>query len=244
MFAIRTASTRFAGIAARNVLQNMKMPRNKMTSTFLAPSITSSIETSRRSIVSIAEVSAMPKEFSDMDNDTILKLALTGIEEAIQERLIRDIMAVDQCSWEDAQPRFKEIEKKNQSGMMLFVLPYQIGFTIAVVTGFASFPLCFHEGTALLFNEAFVTTDVPHAKDMETVLEIGAWTWNWMEPPLGQISFFLLTLQFARSQIQNMGVKPYTGWLKRSRADKLHSTFPQYNEHVIKDYSHSVSLIK
>lgn len=28
--------------------------------------------------------------------------------------------------------------------------------------------------------------------------EIGAWTWNWMEPLTGTLSFTLLTLQFAR----------------------------------------------
>jgi hypothetical protein len=29
----------------------------------------------------------------------------------------------------------------------------------------------------------------------------GSWTWSWMEPPLGHISFFLLCLQFARNQV-------------------------------------------
>lgn len=30
---------------------------------------------------------------------------------------------------------------------------------------------------------------------METIWEIGSWTWGWMEPPLGEISFVLLALQ-------------------------------------------------
>jgi hypothetical protein len=42
------------------------------------------------------------------------------------------------------------------------------------------------------------------------VLEVGTWTWNWMEPPLGQLSFFLLTLQLVRAHMGNLGVKPYT----------------------------------
>ena len=36
---------------------------------------------------------------------------------------------------------------------------------------------------------------VAKPEDLETILEVGSWTWGWMEPPLGQLSFFLLTLQ-------------------------------------------------
>jgi hypothetical protein len=53
--------------------------------------------------------------------------------------------------------------------------------------GFASIPLIFHLDTVMAFNEAFVTTDVPEAKDLETPLEVGGWAWNWMEPPLGML---------------------------------------------------------
>ena len=40
-----------------------------------------------------------------------------------------------------------------------------------------------------------MTTDVPEDRDLETPLEVAIWTWSWMEPPLGQISFLLLTMQ-------------------------------------------------
>ena len=65
----------------------------------------------------------------------------------------------------------------------------------ALLGAFASIPLCFHFQTALWFNEHYVTTEVPPKEDLETILEVGSWTWNWMEPPLGQVSFFLLALQ-------------------------------------------------
>lgn len=39
-------------------------------------------------------------------------------------------------------------------------------------------------------------------KDLETWLEVGAWTWNWMEPPLGTITFVLLCIQLSRSHMQ------------------------------------------
>lgn len=77
-------------------------------------------------------------------------------------------------------------------------LPYLFAIVTATTAGFASFPLCFHEKSVTLFNEYFVTADIPPPEDRETWLEIGSWAWNWMEPPLGQISFFLLCLSFAR----------------------------------------------
>lgn len=83
----------------------------------------------------------------------------------------------------------------------------------------------------------FVTTDVPEPHDLETIFETGSWTWNWMEPPLGTISFVLLTLQFSRSQLQNLGVKPYTETVKHWRARRLAAAFPQYDSNLLIKYS-------
>ena len=74
------------------------------------------------------------------------------------------------------------------------------------------------------------------------VLVVGSWAWNWMEPPLGQISFFLLCLGFARSQIANLGVRPYTAKLKALRADKIVRKYPQYDATLLADYSKSVNF--
>mmetsp|Transcript_1317 Transcript_1317/g.2372 ORF Transcript_1317/g.2372 Transcript_1317/m.2372 type:complete len:363 (+) Transcript_1317:114-1202(+) len=69
----------------------------------------------------------------------------------------------------------------------------------------------------------------------------GSWAWNWMEPPLGQISFFLLCLQFARAQIANMGVRPYTARMKAMRAKKIVAIYPQYDATLLSNYSKSVT---
>ena len=84
-------------------------------------------------------------------------------------------------------------------------LPYYIGLSSAVVGGGLAFPMVFSYDLAKWFNHYYVTTDVPEESDLETMLEVGSWTWNWMEPPLGTISFILLTAQFGRSQLQNLG---------------------------------------
>ena len=46
-----------------------------------------------------------------------------GDQDARGERLIRDIMAKDNVSWEDAQPRFEEIVSANRKGLFLYTLP-------------------------------------------------------------------------------------------------------------------------
>ena len=67
-------------------------------------------------------------------------------------------------------------------------------------------------------------------------------TWNWMEPPLGQLSFFLLCLQFSRAQMQKVGAKPYTAYLVKRRAEKLSAKFPMYRADIVEDYSTNKGL--
>lgn len=181
----------------------------------------------------------MPKDLKHFPNDVLLMLSVEGDAGAREEIVIREIMAVDSVEWEGAQPRLKEIETAAKSGLVMARLPYKIGIGTAMVGGLVTFPLCFNLSTALWFNELYVTTDVAEAKDLETWLEVGSWTWNWMEPPLGQLSFFFLTLQYARTTMQNIGLQPYTEWLCSRRAERLSKQFPQYNSRVLSDYSRS-----
>jgi hypothetical protein len=89
----------------------------------------------------------------------------------------------------------------------------------------------------LPFVVLFLSVDVPEAKDLETPLEVGTFAWNWMEPPLGQASFFLLCMQYARAQMQNLGIKPYTEYFRHRRAARLITKFPQYNRYVLQSFS-------
>jgi len=116
-------------------------------------------------------------------------------------------------------------------------LPNKTGVTLAVIAGFASFPLVFDYRTVIWFNEQYVTADVPEPKDLETWLEVGIWSWNWMEPVMGQLSFLLLCLGFARSQFSTLGIKPYSYVIRRIRAEELVKKFPQYDAKIVSDYS-------
>eukprot|EP00343_Euplotes_focardii_P011206 CAMPEP_0205831020 /NCGR_PEP_ID=MMETSP0206-20130828/42775_1 /ASSEMBLY_ACC=CAM_ASM_000279 /TAXON_ID=36767 /ORGANISM="Euplotes focardii, Strain TN1" /LENGTH=263 /DNA_ID=CAMNT_0053135233 /DNA_START=32 /DNA_END=823 /DNA_ORIENTATION=+ len=182
------------------------------------------------------------RAFCEMPNHVLLILATDGDHDAREERLIREIMAVDTVTWEEAQPKLQQMRQLNSKGMVLATMPHKVGLTVALSAGVCSVPLCFNLTTAMWFNEHFVTTDVPPDSDLETWLEVGSWTWNWMEPPLGQISFFLLTLQFARSQLQNIGLKPYTSWLSNARARRMSGAYPMYNKKIVEDFAISDPL--
>ena len=91
---------------------------------------------------------ACPREFYQMSNDMIIKLSAEGVFQAIEERLIREIMAVDGVGWDDAHKKFKEISAANQSGMLLQTLPYYAGMSTGelhrrVISFFLSFFLSF-----------------------------------------------------------------------------------------------------
>lgn len=141
---------------------------------------------------------SMPTSVKEMDNSSLITLAAMNDHEAACEMLIRHIMSHDKVNYESALKIFETIEEHHGKGLTLYLIPYKVGIATAVTAATMSVPLVFHLPTVHWFNHFFVTTDIPPPQDLETWLEVGAWSWNWMEPPLGQISFFLLCLQFSR----------------------------------------------
>jgi len=186
----------------------------------------------------------LPTDIHFMDNETIVTLGALGDQSAREEILKRHIMSVDSISYDDACVIFKKIEEKNTEGRVGFTAPYYTGITLALAGCAVSFPMVFDLKLAVWFNKWYVTTDIPEPRDLETWLEVGAWTWNWMEPIMGQLSFALLCLQYSRSQMDNLGVKPYTKKVKEYRASKLADAFPQYKREIITNYSRATPLTK
>jgi hypothetical protein len=185
-----------------------------------------------------AEVAnAQPKGFYDMSNESLLMFCATGDFAARKERLLREIMAVDNISWADAQLVLNKIDEDNAKGMWFATLPYKAGLVTAVGAAAISIPMVFHLDTALWFNEHYVTTEVADDKDLETWLEVGSWTWGWNEPVLGTVSFVLLALQFARNQMINLGAKPYSQAVKAYRSKRLRKLYPQYHPLIITEFA-------
>lgn len=44
-------------------------------------------------------------------------------------------------------------------------------------------------------------------------------------------------MQYARAQMQNIGLRPYTDYLKSRRADRLINQFPKYSSSVLRSFS-------
>jgi hypothetical protein len=133
--------------------------------------------------------------FLEYSAELLISAALHGDDDAIRERLVREVMRVDSIEWVEATQQVDTIRDTNQSGLLGVKFPYYVGITIGFVSAWGCLPLVFDLPTAEWFNTAYVTTEHPQPEDVETWLEVGAWTWNWMEPLLGTISFQLLALQ-------------------------------------------------
>ena len=117
----------------------------------------------------------------DMDD---VSLSTLGSQEnhvqALEEMLKRHIMHVDGVDYSTACRRFEKIEIKNHEYEHAMALPFQMGILACATAGFLSIPLVFHLPTVEFFNTHFVTAEHPQPKELETALEVGSWSWNWM----------------------------------------------------------------
>lgn len=191
-----------------------------------------------------AEARAMGTTMSCLSNESLHVLAEQDHHDAAEERLIRNIMVVDDLEWHDARKAAQAIHEFNRQGLFMLTLPYKVGMVGWSVTALVSFPLVFSKDLALWFNEKYVTTDVPEDKDMETIWEIGGWTWNWWEPPMGTACFVVLALQMIRAQMLNMDLRFYSKWARDRRASRLVLQYPQYDEDILMTYARTAALHK
>lgn len=103
--------------------------------------------------------------------------------------------------------------------------------------GLLAGPMVFNWRVAVWFDRNFVAMDLPDPHDVETTLEVGAWTWNYMEPILGTASFMLLAFQVARTQLMNAGLRPYRSFVYELRAQRVAREFPKYDERLVRDFA-------
>jgi len=185
----------------------------------------------------------MPRHVSQLTSEQVYLLAeSTGHSGAIRERLRREIMAVDSIEYVDTSKKLLLMGEAVKGGQNYLKLPFEVGIWTSLFAGWASIPLVFHYGSAKAFNDRFVTADPPEVGGADTWLEVGSWSWGWMEPPLGTISFFLLCIQFAREQRLSIGGKPMTETIQEYQANKMVAAFPQYDEAIVRAYAGSIAL--
>mmetsp|Transcript_20254 Transcript_20254/g.42089 ORF Transcript_20254/g.42089 Transcript_20254/m.42089 type:complete len:282 (+) Transcript_20254:261-1106(+) len=193
---------------------------------------------------SLRVASDMAKGFSEMENEPLLVIAEMGNHKARMEVLRRHIMVVDGIQYEEASVVLEQIAAKNSEGKVLASVPYYTAIVAALGLGVGAIPMVFNIDVALSFNNEWVTMEVPPPSELDTFLETGAWTWNWMEPVLGTLSFTLLCFQNARSQIQHLGLRPFTGWLIERRAQNLFAAFPHYDESMLQNFVETDAMAK
>lgn len=190
----------------------------------------------------VAQSQEAPQAFRELSHEAIYVLAERGDHLASEERLRRNVMAVDGIDYSAAGKKMREIRASSVKYVGLATVPYKVGIAAALVTGVGSVPMVFEYNLASWFNDNFATEEVPPIEELQTVYEIGTWTWNWMEPILGTLSFTLLALQFSRNQMLNLDIRPYTGWVKKQRSRGLAKMYPNYNTHFIIDYAMTANL--
>ncbi len=181
------------------------------------------------------ECKTQVRHYHEMSGDILLLLASRGDRGACRERLVRDVMHVDELSWPEASARVDEMDESVQAPAVHRITGGTI-LGMSLLAGAASVPLVFDLDTAMWFNEFYVTADVPPDKDLETWLEVGMWTWNWMEPPIGTISFVLLCLQMARGRgLSN----PVARVLQSRRERYLLERYPRYSPLILLQWADS-----
>merc|ERR1712107_26006 len=174
-----------------------------------------------------------------LDNDTLAVLAIGGDGYARRERLLREFMLVDKCSWDDAHEKLIDMDIFNERFYWFETMPYRVGITLAFVGCVGSVLLCFYKPIARAYGERIAGEEVPEDKDFSemTTNQVGAWTWEWMEPMIGVASFAILCMQFARSQMTNLRMSAYTRWMLKHRGERTAQQYPQYTPAIVRSWS-------
>jgi len=191
----------------------------------------------------IATAKAQKSELWELDNDILLLLSRDPEAHAVhQERLIRDIMATDEVPYDNASAVMKAMFVSNQLNPV-WTLPYDVTLIVFGCSAFVCCPLVFEFDSAKMFADFFSATlqseDIP---DVHSALNVGGWTWTWMEPIIGTASFSILCLQLARTTMKKLEFRPYHHRLQSTRANNLALQYPKYTKSIVKDFGRSQPL--
>ena len=78
--------------------------------------------------------------------------------------MIREVMHVDGVEWDEGRSKVGAMAREMRDGNGVSDFPYKLGIGVSLLSGALSIPMVFDLNTALWFNEAYVTTDVPGAE--------------------------------------------------------------------------------
>jgi len=189
---------------------------------------------------SIEDAERQPTHVCELSHQTLAELAIMGNHCAQRERLVREIMAVDSIPWEAAHEILHKLDEHNEKYYWIESLPYRIGITFTMLCGVVGTLMVFCKPVALWYGENVAGEELPEGvTDISelTTNQVGAWTWNWMEPMIGVASFVLLCCQFSRAQIKKMNMKTYGEHLLQWRAQRLARQYPEYDGSMVRAWA-------
>lgn len=166
----------------------------------------------------------------------------TDLTEAHEERLLREVMRKDGLSEDESKLKVRIIREEVSAMLNTSLIPY--GFLMTTIFGFGvlSIPMVFNKNLALWFNDKYVTADIPPPEDLQTVLECGSWTWEWMEPWTGTFSFFILTMQYSKSFMRRMGLNAYKERMEQRRVLKMRQRYPSYCPDIMQRFVQHIKV--
>jgi len=181
-----------------------------------------------------------PSHVCELNHLSLAQLAMLGDHCARRERLLREVMAVDQITWGEAHEVLTSFDKYNEKYYWFETLPYRIAITLAFIGGVSSFVMVFWGPVAEWYGVNIVGESLPETAesvDSMTFNQVGTWTWTWMEPMLGTASFVILCAQFTRAQASKMNMKTYSDRILQWRANRLSKKFPQYDASMLQAWA-------
>jgi len=189
---------------------------------------------------SIEDAERQPTHVCEMSHQSLAELSMLANHCAQRERLVREIMAVDACSWEQAHEMLGKFDEHNEKYYWLESLPYRVGIPFNLFCVVAGTLMVFSKPVALWYAENVAGEGLPEGvTDISemTTNQVGAWSWGWMEPMIGTGTFVLLCFQFSRAQVKKMNMKTYGEHLLQWRANRLARRFPEYDGSMLKAWA-------
>jgi len=189
---------------------------------------------------SVKTARLQPTHISEIGHSTLAHLALQGNHFAHRERMIREIMSVDNVNWEEAHETLEKMDLYKERNYWWVTMPYRIGICVATACGVASIAMVFHPRVAFWYGTEIAGEDLPYTdKDVNdmTINQVGTWTWSWMEPMIGTASFVLLCAQFMRGQLIKLQMKTFLEIMESRKANKLATQFMKYDKSMVRTWA-------
>ena len=151
-------------------------------------------------------------------------------------------MAVDDLEYPKACEKMKEIYKLNEDMSRILLVPLHVGLFGCAFAGVIVVPLVFDHTLAFRFADVIGAEQMGSLPEEATMATVGEYTWPWMEPIIGTLSFSILCAQLFRGAAVNLAYSPYIEFCQSHRANTLAALYPNYARSIVKQFGRSQPL--